>query len=255
MSDFLQSIGQTTTASNTVSKNESADQTNMGKEDFLKLLVAQLENQDPLNPDDATEFTSQLTEYSSLEQLMNINEGMENLVTSNGNSDRLSSLSTIGKEVSYHGAEFKFSGEPVEIGYQLDGTAQEVTISLQQNGGTVATLKGTGLSEGSHFLTWDGLTTNGELAPVGDYEIVLNAKASEDESVAVAPLIKSEVTGVDLEGGTGGILVTQAGQINFNEILGVYQPGLGTEEANEEGDKGAGETVAALNDNISGIVK
>jgi len=71
----------------------------MGKEDFLTLLVAQLQNQDPMNPDDPTEFTSQLAEFSSLEQLFNLNESIDGLADVQQKSDRLSSMELIGKEV------------------------------------------------------------------------------------------------------------------------------------------------------------
>ncbi len=66
ISDTIQSLNSATAASSSTSSTENSDEI-MGKEDFLTLLVAQLQNQDPLDPDDATEFTAQLAEYSSLE--------------------------------------------------------------------------------------------------------------------------------------------------------------------------------------------
>ncbi len=71
---------------------------------------------------------------------------MDNLSQANANSDRFSTLNTIGKNVAYHSDSFNFTGEPAEIGYQLDGQAAEVTISIQQNGVTVATLDGQNLT-------------------------------------------------------------------------------------------------------------
>ncbi len=197
----------------------------MGKEDFLLLLVAQLQNQDPLNPNDPTEFTAQLAQFSSLEQLFTLNEGMSSLVAANANSDRLSTLSTIGKDVAYHGAGFTFSGEPVTLGYKLDGPAAEVTLSLRQNGMVIATLSGENLTAGSHYLQWDGLLENGTPAPPGEYTIALQARARSGESVAAAPLIRAEVTGVDLGGVNGGTLITTTGEVPFNSILGVYERG------------------------------
>jgi flagellar basal-body rod modification protein FlgD len=257
MSNYIDVIGQTSTASNASNKPSSAtepDENSMGKEDFLTLLVAQLQNQDPLNPDDPTEFTAQLAQFSSLEQLFTLNESMNNLVASNASSDRLSTLGTIGKEVAYHGSELKYTGDPVDIGYQLDGTASDVTLSLQQKGVTVATLKGRDLTEGSHFITWDGLTDLGEIAPIGDYDIVISAKAVDGESVAAAPIIKSEVTGVDLNGEAGGKLITEAGSVQFNNILGVYEPGTKFSNmiTNEEEDnvEETPDVVAALIEDV-----
>lgn len=212
----IASSGQTT-----AKKKEEAV---MGKEDFLKLLVTQLKNQDPLNPDDPTEFTAQLAQFSSLEQLFTLNESVNNLVTSTNNSDRLSTLSTIGKEVAYTSSSFSFDGSPVEVGYQLDGPATEVTLELQLNGVTQASIKGTELAKGNHYIAWDGLLKNGSKAPSGNYKIVVSAKAGEGSSVAVNPLVKSEVTGVDLGSGGGGTLITKAGEIAFTSIIGVYDP-------------------------------
>jgi len=257
MSSYIEAIGQASTASNASSVAAADDTTSMGKEDFLTLLVAQLQNQDPLNPDDATEFTAQLAQFSSLEQLFNLNESVDNMAASTASSDRLSTLTTIGKEVAYHGDSFKFSGDPVEIGYQLDGLAANVTLSMQQNGATVASLKGTDLTEGSHFMTWNGLTTDGKVAPVGDYRVVISAMAVDGESVAAAPVIKSEVTGVDMEGETGGILITQAGSVKFSEILGVYEPAARVSSAiaaeEENGDEDTQNKLAALTENVSEI--
>ena len=225
MSSYIESLNQATSEEKKKSSSTSTKDAVMGKEDFLMLLVAQLQNQDPLSPDDPTEFTAQLAQFSSLEQLFSLNEGMENMVNSNANSDRFATLNTIGKEVAYNGSGFDFTGAPVEIGYQLDGEASEVTISLQHNGQTIATIDGEELSTGNHFLTWDGQLSDGQSAPPGEYTIILEAKAAADQSVGVAPLVKSEVTGVDLEGDYGGTLITKAGDVAFNSILGVYEPG------------------------------
>lgn len=225
MSSYIDSINQATTASTGKTTPKSSEDAVMGKQDFLSLLVAQLQNQDPLNPDNPTEFTAQLAQFSSLEQLFTLNESMNNLVTSNANADRLSTLSTIGKNVAYNSGEFNFTGEPVEIGYQLDGPAKEVKVDLQLNGVTIKSFNATELTAGNHYLSWDGLNANGGVAPSGKYKIVLSAKANDGESTGVAPLVRSEVTGVDLGGELGGTLVTKAGEVAFNTIIGVYEPG------------------------------
>lgn len=250
MSSYIEGISQATTASSASSSTSATDdQNSMGKEDFLTLLVAQLQNQDPLNPDDPTEFTAQLAQFSSLEQLFTLNESMDNLAASYASSDRVSSLSTIGKEVTYFGDTFEYADTPVEIGYQLDEVADSVTLSLQQNGVTVATLKGTELGEGSHFITWDGLTDEGENAPAGEYTVVVSASSEDGESIGVAPLVKSEVTGVDMEGESGGTLITQSGSVDFDDILGIYEPGSSvTTTATDEDEEN---TQDALNSAVA----
>ncbi len=262
MSNYIDVLNQTAATSSASSSTATTEETSMGKEDFLTLLVAQLQNQDPLNPDDPTEFTAQLAQFSSLEQLFTLNESMESLVASSADSDRLSALSTLGKEVVYYGDDFEFEGNPVEVGYQLDGDATEVTLSLQHNGVTVATLKGVDLTEGNHFITWDGLTVEGDTASLGDYTVAVSAKAVDGESVAVVSLVKSEVTGIDMDEESGETLVTLAGSITFSEILGVYEPGTKTETSTTEEDEGNEQqtldtldTVAAVTESVTEIVE
>ena len=260
MSSYIDSINQAATASTGKTTPKSSDDAVMGKQDFLSLLVAQLQNQDPLNPDDPTEFTAQLAQFSSLEQLFTLNESMNSLVESNANSDRLSTLSTIGKEVAYNGGEFNFSGEPVEIGYQLDSPASQVTLNLQLNGVTVKSFTGTELTAGNHYLTWDGLNKDGVAAPSGKYKIVLSAKAPDGESTGIAPLIKSEVTGVDLGGTGGGTLITKAGEIAYSSVIGVYDPGssadtTATSEKAEETEEDETKTSGDLADSAADAAK
>lgn len=223
----------------------------MGKEDFLTLLVAQLKNQDPLNPSDATEFTAQLAQFSSLEQLYNLNDSMQALTLAQGNSQKLSTLSLIGQSVSYNGSDFTFDGKPVEVGYQLDGTAAGVTLSIQnEKGQTVNTLQAeaTELAAGNHFITWDGTDQNGSLVAGGTYKIILQASAAgENASIAAAPLIRSEVTGVDL---STGMLTTRDGEVLLKNVLKVMAPASSPETAtaliNSENNTTATGIVASL---------
>jgi len=227
--DTFTTAATATTAKTGTSTSATKTADIMGKEDFLTLLVAQLQNQDPLNPDDPTEFTAQLAQFSSLEQLYNLNESMAGLTTAQANSEKLSALSLIGKEVSYNGSSFTFEGDPIAVGYQLDGIASGVTLSLQNaDGKTVKTLEAadTELKSGNHFITWDGTDMDGKTVADGTYKIVLSASAaSSGGSVAAAALISSEVTGVDL---SNGMLTTKAGEVLFNNLIRV------TESANSQ---------------------
>ena len=227
-------------------KAASSTEDIMGKEDFLTLLVAQLQNQDPLNPDEPTEFTAQLAQFSSLEQLFTLNDTMKNLATSNANPDRFATLQTIGKNVVYQESSFDYDGkDPIELGYQLDGPAAEVQLTIKKDGAAVAVLDGTELTKGNHFLSWDGLDDNGDPAGSGSYNVSISVKAGEGESVAGSPLLKSEVTGVDLTGEYGGKLLTKAGEVAFTSILGVYDLSSETVADEPEQTDATGDTEVA----------
>lgn len=213
--------GTTNTSSNTATTS-SAKTSALGQDQFLTLLVAQLQNQDPLNPADATEFTSQLAQYSQLEQLFNLNDSMEQLATAQNNSERLSALTLIGQDVVVENSEFTFSKEPVEIGYKVDGTVTDVDLLIKNSDGkTVATLSASDLSEGNHFLTWDGKNSSGTTLDPGTYSIQISAKNGTTASASVSPLVRSEVTGIDLSGSEAKI-VTALGEYAISAIHGAY---------------------------------
>ncbi len=212
---------QAATAANPTS--QIVKDSSLGKEDFLTLLVAQLQNQDPLNPDEPTEFTAQLAQFSSLEQLFNLNDNVEQMAASVQSTDKMGVLDTIGKNVAYKTSSFDYNGDGAEIGYSLDANATQVKIYLKQGGSTIKTFDAQKLTPGNHFINWDGTLENGNPAPHGTYDIVIQAQAVEGHTVSAIPLIKSEVTGVDLTGENGGTLQTRNGETSYNALMGVYE--------------------------------
>ena len=215
--------GTTAAAAAATTTTAAAKSKTLGQGDFLTLLVAQLKNQHPLNPSDPTQFTSQLAQYSQLEQLFNLNDSMGNLSTAQNNSDRLSSLSLIGQDVVVQGSDFALGNTSTQLGYQADGTATSIKLNIQNSAGkTVGTLAGKDLTAGNHFLTWDGKDSSGNMLPPGTYTIAVDAKNSAGASVTtVLPLVRATVTGVDLSGSEAKI-VTGAGEYKISAISGAY---------------------------------
>ncbi len=189
----------------------------LGKDDFLKLLVAQLQHQDPLKPADPTEFTAQLAQFSSLEQLFSVNATLEKLAA----SQNMASLSLLGREVMVENASFTLGEGKVQLGYRLDAPAEEVTLFIRDSfGRTVAMLDGKQLGAGEHFLTWDGSDSLGQVAPKGEYSVLVSAVRGQDEAVAATSLIKGTVTGVELNGSRSRI-VTTAGTFGMEQLKSV----------------------------------
>ncbi len=190
----------------------------MGKEDFLKLLVAQLQHQDPLNPQDPTEFTSQLAQYSQVEQSMNMNKNLENLAGMTYDMERMSALGMIGKDVTISSSGFLADGTEKTVGYQLGGNAAEVKVHiLDANGNTVRTIEGTEFKSGDHFVTWDGKDKNGNTVEDGTYFVSVMALDADEKKVASQPLVKTKVTGLDLDG-EKSYLTTEVGTYGLNQV-------------------------------------
>lgn len=195
----------------------------LGKEQFLELLVAQLQNQDPLNPMDATEFTAQLAQFSSLEQLYGANENLSRMAQAteeNQDLERLSAVSMIGRRVEVAGPDFHYGDTPVELGYTLDTPAAAVTAQiLDARDQVVAVLPQDGVGVGSHYYSWDGSGLNGQSLPPGNYR--LQVERLDGESVTAVPTrVRGVVTGVDLDS-QGSIMTTKAGDFGLAEIISV----------------------------------
>jgi flagellar basal-body rod modification protein FlgD len=224
---YIPEISQAQTTANQANKANDSGQT-LGQQDFLTLLIAQMQNQDPLNPTDSTEWTSQLAQYSQLEQSMNLNTTMESLLAGQKTSERLAALSLIGKEAVVEGSTFNLGESSTEIGYRVDGTAGEIQLHIQDsNGNRVATLNPTDRTSGNHFLTWQGLDENGEHLPAGKYTIIIEALSNEAEgTVGVTSLVRTDITGVDLDT-NGTVLLTNAGDVPLSGIHGIYDKNQG----------------------------
>lgn len=107
-------------SANTVKISESGDNSSLGKDAFLKILVTQLQHQDPTSPMDDKEFISQMAQFSSLEQMQNMTTAMQNLLDSQNETQLMNYSTFVGKEVKWH----ELSDELDENGNQivLDGT-------------------------------------------------------------------------------------------------------------------------------------
>src|SRR3954454_6799005 len=130
-----------TTSSQGSSALSSALGTNkaMGKDDFLKLLVAQLKNQDPLAPQDNTQFVSQLAQFSSLEAAMGTNTRLDSITSQNQGLANTEVVSLVGKTATVKGSLITASGSgtAVPIGFTLSGTSASTNVSIQDSSGKV----------------------------------------------------------------------------------------------------------------------
>jgi len=180
----------------------------MGKEDFLKLLTTQLQHQDPLSPEDPKDFVAQLSQFSSLEQLINLNTTMGNLGTSLTNlqsSQQMSQgLSLLGKEVTAQGNVFSVSsGEIGDTSYILNGAASSVKASIYDSSGKlVRTIDLGGQATGEHQISWDGKDNSGNKVADGTYSFQISALDSKGNTVSAASLVTGTVEAVLQDSGT-----------------------------------------------------
>lgn len=157
----------------------------MGQQQFLQLLVAQMRNQDPSNPMNGAEFASQLAQFNTVEQLINVNSGIKTLqgsqdVMSAGLTNSLAASLT-GKEVKAYGSGLYLpQGQPSMVNYRLGSSASEVTIIIRnQTGAEIRRETVNSMPMGDNMWQWDGRNNAGDRMPEGSYSVSVEAKAGE----------------------------------------------------------------------------
>lgn len=179
-------------------KLNGSDTEILGKDDFLNLLVAQLQHQDPLNPLESNEFTAQLAQFTSLEQLNNVNQNLVYLQQYQASIKDSQAVSFIGKTVEAFGNSVPIqNGNPGEIHFDLTGDAEVLQVNLYDpTGGFVRTIDKGALSNGRHSLPWDGKDQQGNQLHDGRYTFEIMAVDAGSHPVAAIPYVSSRVTGV-----------------------------------------------------------
>ena len=202
----------------------SAQDEILGKNDFLNLLVAQLKHQDPLNPAESTEFTAQLAQFSSLEQLNNINDNLKNMELFQTSVTNSQAVSYIGKEITARGNTVQLeSGLAAECQFELEANAALVVISVYDAGGGFVKSFETGpLDAGRQYAAWDGTDRNGNPASAGLYRFEVQAVDANNQDVSVTSLMSSVVTGVSFIDQTAR-LITGLQTIAIDDVMAVSE--------------------------------
>lgn len=193
-------------------QNNTKPNGELGKDEFLQLLVAQLRHQDPLNPMDGTEFATQLAQFNSVEQLINLNEGIEGLAYAQemmgmGLNNSLAATLT-GKTVTVMSDQVGFDGSDAsDIHFRLQNVADNVEVEIRDSSGNVVRTESLGsLGDGDHNWEWDGKTTGGQTVAEGTYSFKVSA-LNDEESVQVLSFVEGVVDKVRFTGNGVKLLV------------------------------------------------
>lgn len=191
-----------TTTSNIASTLTSTAGSVMGKEDFLQLLVTQLKYQDPLDPMDNSEFVAQLAQFSTLEQLENLNSSFADQAALILSLNNTMAVSYVGKDVVLGTSELQVTGDGASrFGVYLTDTAMDVTVRILDGAGNeVRSFELGGLTAGTHEVEWDGLDNEGHQVLTGTYTI--ETADSEGNALSTAqPVVIGTVDSVSYESG------------------------------------------------------
>jgi flagellar basal-body rod modification protein FlgD len=203
----------------------SSNTQTMGKDDFLKLLVTQLQNQDPLNPTDSTEFVSQLAQFSSLEQLSSVNDNLKLVQLFDQSINNSQAVTFVGKTVKASGSMFELGdGETHEIQYQLAEDAAAVYLRIYNSSGEIVkTIEMDQMTAGEQSVVWNGADENGNSVSAGTYSFSIQAKNKDGEAMATAAYIEETVDGVSYHDGSTYLLANGI-EIPYSAIIEVTLP-------------------------------
>jgi flagellar basal-body rod modification protein FlgD len=195
----------------------------MGKDDFMKMFLAQIKCQNPLEPMNGLEFTSQLAQFSTLEQLQNANSKIDTLISQDSTGQASLAVSFIGKEITTAGDILTVAegDESQTLKFSLASDATDVTIQIKDaKGNVVADLDQGALSSGSHTCCWDGKDKTGNTVPAGNYCFVVSAKDISGDAVWVNTFSTGKVTGVSFVNGVAYLEVNGC-KVGLSDILSI----------------------------------
>ncbi len=209
----------------------------MGKDDFLKLMITQLKYQDPLNPMDGTKFASQLAQFSSLEQLHNLNDYVKQSVDANymliQSVNNTMTANLIGKEAKMNLSSINYTGQDsISFGYNLPANAKEATIKIyDKDNNLVKTITCPELMQGDHKLSWDFTDNNGEKVQKGEYKIEINAKDLSGNDMKAQEFLIGQITGIKFTQNGTKILINGS-EYDVSDVLEIIQPQGGDSNGN-----------------------
>ncbi len=192
--------------------------------DFLTLLTTQLQNQDPLKPLDATQFTTQLVQFASVEQAISQNARLDEILKIQGGNQAVGAVAFLDSIVEAFGDTTMLSGGTAEFAYRLPSDAKTVNVTIKNaDGDVVRTLTGD-LTAGTHKIVWDGNNDQGVAQPDGKYTISVTASGANDESLNVVTSIFGTVSGITVK---DGALVLDLGghTVKIGDVVSVKRTG------------------------------
>ena len=208
-------------------KPQTAGSNKLGKDEFLKLLMTQLQHQDPTAPTDSSAFVAQLAQFTSLELSQTTNSDLESLMMGQAAANQTSLTSFVGRDVLYRTDVLNLdAGKPATAVAQLAGPAQTVTaVIADASGHTVRTMKLGAQPDGPLAIQWDGRDDHGNSLPPGSYRLRVTAMDRDGNSVGVEQRGSGHVTGVAFADGAGqlkigDVTVKVADVVEINERTG-----------------------------------
>jgi flagellar basal-body rod modification protein FlgD len=189
---------------------------------FLTLLVAQLQNQDPLEPTETEQFVSQLVQFSQVEQQIDTNSSLEKMLEFQTTGQAAAAIGYLGSTVEALGSTVPLQNGIAEFSYALPEQSNSTLVVISNSAGELVHSAPGSTEIGKHNFQWDGLDSNGNPLPEGNYTITISARNADNELIEVPTSIFGRVTGVESTG--DGALISIGGvHVPLHDILSVKE--------------------------------
>ncbi|WP_415064115.1 flagellar hook assembly protein FlgD [Bdellovibrio sp.] len=201
---------------------------NLDKDAFFKLMLTQMKNQDPTNPMKSHEMAAQLANFSSLEQMQNMNRTLEELKNGQKPSENFQALNLIGKAVAGDSSKVirGVNDKDHDFKFTLPMAASEVSVKVRDaEGNIVRTYNLKGLKQGENKLTWNGEDEKAMKAAPGEYQFIAEAKGSDGKKIGIKTDFDGVITGVSYSG-EGPVLHVGTQAIRFSDVKKITDPRL-----------------------------
>ncbi len=200
----------------------------LDKDAFFKLMLAQMKNQDPTNPMKSHEMAAQLANFSSLEQMQNMNKTLEELKNAQKPSENFQALNLIGKAVAGDSSKVVrgVNDKDHDFRFSLPMEASEVSVKVRDADGTIVrsyNLKG--LKPGENKLAWNGEDERGMKAPAGEYQFIAEAHTADGKKMGIKTDFDGVITGVSYSP-EGPVLNVGNQAIRFRDVKKITDPRL-----------------------------
>ena len=205
-------------STSTTTKTAAEDQ----QDRFLTLLVTQLKNQDPLNPMDNAQMTSQMAQMSTVSGIEKLNTTLNSLVDNIGTSQSMQAASMIGKGVLVPGSGLTLSDGAAYAGINLESAADQVTLKIMDSSGNVIQTEKLGAHEAGVFnIGWDGKLADETTAPAGNYTFSVEAVQGGNTVTATA-LQVGTVSALTRTSSGFQLDLGSLGTVDFSDVLEVF---------------------------------
>ncbi|MDX2022106.1 MAG: flagellar hook capping FlgD N-terminal domain-containing protein [Deltaproteobacteria bacterium] len=195
----------------------------LGKDQFLKLMLAQMQNQDPTKPQDSQELATQLAQFTSVEQLQKANTSLDDILLAQATNSQMAATNFVGRDAMFHTDAIDWkAGTSTSAGAYLGATASEITATISDGTRVIRTLKLGGHNAGAIEVPWDGKRDDGSFAPDGSYKVEIKAKDANGKDVAVDMRSHGIVEGVSFESGAPALRIGSQ-KVSMSQVIEINQ--------------------------------